>query len=123
MQQKFPYEIRYVLTAPFIGIFVYKQLRRVLGDDQVRMIATDFNAYIEAKNNHNTIPEFLEYGEQNINPILNQKLGREPNHPTFIKLVEFSISNYIERNSGVNWERIKRGLPRYKYGEQLIYDY
>lgn len=123
MQQKFPYEVRYVLTAPFIGIFVYKQLRRVLSDDQVKMIAMNFNSYIEAKNNHNTISEFLEYGEKYINPILNEKLRREPNHPTFIKLVEYSISNYIERDSGVNWERINRGLPHYKYGEQLIYDY
>src|SRR6478736_4258747 len=40
----------------------------------------------------------LEYGQRVINPLMNQKLGRAHNHPTFNNLLRFALKEIIEND-------------------------
>ena len=39
---------------------------------------------------------FLEYGQSKINALINQKLGRAIDHPTFNNLLKFALKDIIE---------------------------
>ncbi len=41
---------------------------------------------------------FLEYGQRVINPLMNKKLGRPLDHPTFNNLLKFALKKEIEIN-------------------------
>ncbi len=41
---------------------------------------------------------FLEYGQRVINPLMNQKLGRPNDHPTFNNLLKHALKEVIENN-------------------------
>jgi hypothetical protein len=42
---------------------------------------------------------FLEYGQQVINPLMNQKLGRAKENPTFNNLLKHALKDVVENNS------------------------
>jgi hypothetical protein len=41
----------------------------------------------------------LEYGQKVINPLMNKKLGRPVDHPTFNNLLKFALKEVIENDS------------------------
>ena len=57
------------------------------------------NAYIKSWEIVSYERWFLEYGQQVINPLMNQKLGRDKNHPTFNKLLKHALKEVIETDS------------------------
>ncbi len=42
---------------------------------------------------------FLEYGQRVINPLMNQKLGRAKDHPTFNNLLKHALKEILETNT------------------------
>ena len=45
---------------------------------------------------------FLEYGQRVINPLMNQKLGRAKDHPTFNNLLKHALKEVLETDSILN---------------------
>ncbi|HEU5291451.1 MAG TPA: hypothetical protein VFU05_12465, partial [Cyclobacteriaceae bacterium] len=61
----------------------------------------------------------LEYGQETINPILIEKIGK-----SWIELLCECLEDRIGKDGGIRDERHKRGLKAwYKVGEPMIYDY
>lgn len=114
-----PFEIKAVLTMPMIGVSIYPQFRR-LGFDTIKLhkeFITDFKASGE----RDETAYFLDYGLRVLNPMLNQRLNRPIDHPTFIKLVEYSIQDEIKRSQDVWTKRKELGKEGYWYGCELTY--
>jgi len=123
MKQRFPFEIHYVLTEPFAGVYVYPLFRQVLGEALTKKVIIEMNyEHRVQKKYKDWIDHFLNYGEEHINPVLNKALNREPDYPTFIKLVEYGLRLKIELDGHVRDERHKRGKPPYTYGQALTYE-
>lgn len=40
----------------------------------------------------------LEYGQRVLNPLMNQKLGRPADHPTFNNLLKYALKDEIEKH-------------------------
>lgn len=57
------------------------------------------NAYIKSGETVSYERWFLEYGQQVINPLLNQKLGRAMDHPTFNNLLKHALKEILESNT------------------------
>jgi CRISPR/Cas system CSM-associated protein Csm2 small subunit len=57
------------------------------------------DAYIKSGENVSYERWFLEYGQQVINPLMNQKLGRAKDHPTFNNLLKHALKEIIETDS------------------------
>ncbi len=57
------------------------------------------NAYIKSGETVSYERWFLEYGQQVINPLMNQKLGRAKDHPTFNNLLKHALKEVIESDS------------------------
>src|SRR5258708_33068817 len=66
-----------------------------------------FSEYLtkQPRNTHE-LDAFLKFGVTFINPILNQTLGREAYHPTFMNLVEYILKRYPSKK-----ERYKPTRP------------
>jgi hypothetical protein len=56
------------------------------------------NAYIRSGEMVSYERWFLEYGQQVINPLMNQKLGRAKEHPTFNNLLKHALKEILENN-------------------------
>lgn len=56
------------------------------------------NAYIKSGEIVSYERWFLEYGQQVINPIMNQKLGRVKDHPTFNNLLKHALKEVLANN-------------------------
>jgi hypothetical protein len=54
-----------------------------------------FSEYLskQPRNTHE-LDAFLKFGVTFLNPVINQVLCREPNHPTFMKLIEYILNRY-----------------------------
>jgi hypothetical protein len=57
------------------------------------------NAYIKSGEMVPYERWFLEYGQTMINPLMNQKLGRAKEHPTFNNLLKHALKEVIETDS------------------------
>jgi hypothetical protein len=57
------------------------------------------NAYIQSGETVSYERWFLEYGQTIINPLMNQKLGRAKDHPTFNNLLKHALKEAIETDS------------------------
>jgi len=57
------------------------------------------NSYIKSGETVSYERWFLEYGQQVINPMMNQKLGRAKDHPTFNNLLKHALKEILESNS------------------------
>jgi hypothetical protein len=56
------------------------------------------NAYIKSGETVSYERWFLEYGQTMINPLMNQKLGRAKEHPTFNNLLKHALKEILESN-------------------------
>ena len=56
------------------------------------------NAYIASGEQVPYERWFLEYGQNKINPLMNQKLKRAANHPTFNNLLKFALKEVIDQH-------------------------
>lgn len=54
------------------------------------------DAYIKSGETVSYERWFLEYGQQVINPLMNQKLGRAKDHPTFNNLLKHALKEILE---------------------------
>jgi hypothetical protein len=57
------------------------------------------NAYIKSGETVSYERWFLEYGQKVINPLMNQKLGRSKDHPTFNNLLKHALKEILESNT------------------------
>lgn len=60
------------------------------------------DAYIKSGETVSYERWFLEYGQRIINPMMNQKLGRAKDHPTFNNLLKHALKEIIETDSLLN---------------------
>lgn len=88
-------EVQIVFTREHLDLILpyYDKtgLSRSVIDDMI-------NAYIASGELVSYERWFLEYGQRVINPLMNQKLGRAINHPTFNNLLKFALKDQIEAN-------------------------
>jgi hypothetical protein len=56
------------------------------------------NTYIKSGETVSYERWFLEYGQRIINPLMNQKLGRVKDHPTFNNLLKHALKEVLESN-------------------------
>ncbi|CAN5370126.1 hypothetical protein BH10BAC4_BH10BAC4_21430 [soil metagenome] len=54
------------------------------------------NAHIKSGEKVSYERWFLEYGQQVLNPMINQKLGRKSDHPTFNSLLKYVLKDVID---------------------------
>lgn len=118
---KIPFEIKTVLTLPMIGVNVYPQFRK-MGIDTIELHIEFIKAFKANKSDLRQVDYFLEYGMTVLNPILNKRLNRPVDHPTFLKLVEYGIRDIIKRDQSVYRKRTQLGLGAYEYGVELIFE-
>lgn len=57
------------------------------------------DAYIKSGETVSYERWFLEYGQRIINPLMNQKLGRAKDHPTFNNLLKHALKEVLEADS------------------------
>lgn len=103
-----------------IGLYVYPQFRRI-GIDTVKL-HKEFSLDFKACGKADEVAYFLDYGIRVLNPKLNQKLNRPIDHPTFLKMVEYGIKEYIEKDQLVWRRRNELGKGKYFYGCELTFD-
>ncbi len=56
------------------------------------------NAYVKSGETVSYERWFLEYGQRVINPLMNQKLGRAKEHPTFNNLLRHALKEILKTN-------------------------
>lgn len=124
MPERFPYELRAILNTTYIKVNVYPALIKALGGGKVNELMNEYYRIDEQRNHYNSALTLLEFGEDVINPVLNEKLGRPSNHNSWIELLTKCLEDRIGKDGGIRDERYKRGLkPWYQVGEPMIYDY
>lgn len=78
---------------------------------------TDFKATGKA----DEVAYFLDYGIRVLNPKLNHKLNRPIDIPTLLKMVEYGIKEFIEKDQMVLSKRNELKKGKYFYGCELSY--
>jgi len=89
-------EVNYVLSVPRIGLNILPNIKRVLGESKTQELIQSFwKEHDKGFSKYSADREFLIYGLKVINPLLNEKLKRPIDHPTFPALCEYALKDVI----------------------------
>ncbi len=71
-----------------------------------------FSGYLskQPRNTHE-LDAFLKFGIDLINPVLNQILGREGYHPTFMNMVEYILKRYPSQKAKGGYKPTRPAMP------------
>lgn len=112
-------EARYVFDMHHI-IHVWTQLRKI--GFNTEELAADFHlAYGRAKEKESLLPEstfFLRWGIDVLQLRMNARLGRQPHHPTFIRMMEFLMEPVIRSDHAA--QEIRRRRQNGKINESKL---
>lgn len=89
-------EIQIVFRAEHIQLIVPHLKRIGLPDSALNDIIENYTKSGELVSYERW---FLEYGQKNLNPLMNKLLNRASDHPTFNSLLKFSLKDQIENDS------------------------
>lgn len=87
-------EAEYCFNIHTFSIYVVPQLRRVLGAKDTISVLTSFWQRDRTAGS----PELLQFGLTDLNLILNEKLNRPADHPTFGRMVEYALKDVIQKD-------------------------
>ena len=100
-------EVQIVMRGEHLKLLVPNFIRAGLPstiEDQI----TD--AYIASGEKVSYARWILEYGQYVLNPLMNQKLGRSKDHPTFNNMLKFALKEVIENDpSLILFRKFKEG--------------
>lgn len=100
------YEVQYVFTLASL-VHVMPNLRQT-GIDTQKIMQAFWNEYDETGKKESQTNFFLKYGVRVINPLLNKKLNRPPDHPTFNDILEYSLKEVIANDASLQRRKRKR---------------
>jgi hypothetical protein len=100
------YEVQYVFTLASL-VHVMPNLRQT-GIDTQKVMQTFWDEYDETDKKESQTNFFLKYGVRVINPLLNKKLNRPPEHPTFNDILEYSLQEVIANDASLQRRKRKK---------------
>jgi hypothetical protein len=90
-------EVRQVFEMPLIDK-VWAALEKIGMDTKI--LAANFNGYYKGRRRTDPLLQprhiFIEWGEDQLEPLINRKLHRDPSHPTFGPLMNHCLKQEIE---------------------------
>lgn len=96
------YQVQYVFTIASL-VHVMPNLRQT-GIDVPRIIRDLWEEYDLSDRKDSPEVHFLKYGVRVINPLLNKKLNRPVDHPTFNNILEYSLEDVMAKDQGLQRE-------------------
>jgi hypothetical protein len=96
------YRVQYVFTIASL-VYVMPNLRQT-GIDVPRVVRDCWEEYDLGDRKDSPETFFLKYGVRVINPLLNKKLNRPADHPTFNDILEYSLEDVIAKDQGLQRE-------------------
>ena len=96
-------EVKHVFITPYLQ-YVWREIRG-LGIDTEPLGKRLWDDYAKSGKTVSENLYFLQWGIDVLNPILNQKLDRPLEHPTFAKMMEYLMQPFIAKDPFLN--RIK----------------
>ena len=104
------YKVQYVFTIASL-VHVMPNLRQT-GIDLPRVVRDCWDEYDQSNRKDSPATFFLKYGVRVINPIINKKLNRPPDHPSFNDILEYSLEEVIAKDRVLQKElkKIKKSV-------------
>lgn len=93
------YEVQYVFTLASL-VYVMPNLRQT-GIDTTKVMRDCWQKYDDSDRKESQQNFFLKYGVRVINPLLNKKLNRPTDHPTFNDILEYSLKDVIAKDASL----------------------
>ena len=105
------YQVQYVFTIASL-VHVMPNLRQT-GIDVPRVVRDCWEEYDLSDRKDSPETFFLKYGVRVINPLLNKKLNRPKDHPTFNDILEYSLEEVMAKDQNLQRElrKLKKVTP------------
>jgi hypothetical protein len=91
-------EVRLVFEMPQIDK-VWAVLEKIGMNTEI--LAANFNGYYQGRRQNDPLLQpkhiFLEWGEEQLQPLINRKLSRDYGHPTFNALMTYCLNSEIQQ--------------------------
>lgn len=99
-------EVEHVFILPYF-MYVWPQLRKI-GFDTEQLAKQFWDNHKEKGNGMSPNLYFLKWGVEVLQPMMNKKLNRPEDHPTFIKMMDYLMKPFIVKDPYLNKVRLNK---------------